>query len=297
MIIDTFMFNQDFAALEIRLAELYDVVDMFIISESCFTHSGLSKKLHLSENLHLFNKYTDKMTIIVERKRHFTKNARIREMHQRNTISKHLKTLPLSEKDLIVHSDCDEIPKSSILIELSIAKGKCNALLELNNYINYLNMESGTWLRGRVISGNLYKSIQNMRQDIFLFNNYDKRRHKISFIRISDFWTARIFYLWKLPQYCKKPNLQIVRNAGWHFNNLITADQIIQKIESSSHTESNTEAIKAKAIFNYKKGRCVITGHQYYSVPIDDSYPKIVKENLEKWENFIFKTKQNNDFS
>lgn len=43
MIIDTFPFNKDFAALEIRIEELKGVVDIFVASESAYTHSGHAK--------------------------------------------------------------------------------------------------------------------------------------------------------------------------------------------------------------------------------------------------------------
>ena len=51
MIIDCFLFSEDFLALEIRLNELYEVVDQFIICESSFSFSGIKKKLFLTENL------------------------------------------------------------------------------------------------------------------------------------------------------------------------------------------------------------------------------------------------------
>ena len=291
MIIDTFIFNKDFAALEIRLAELYDVVDLFVICESRYTHSGKLKQLYLTENLHLYFKYADKIKIVVENKKHLTRNARIREMHQRQCISKFLKRISLSDADYIIHSDCDEIPRSSTLIK-ELAHNDCNILFEINNYVNYLNLYAGKWTRIRVVSGNNYKSVIRMRQDIFLFLDFDKRRHKFPFVRVPDFWTHRIFYLWKLPQFTMiKPNLRVVKNGGWHFNNLFNAEDIIFKIESSSHTEMNTEEIKKVAIARFKQGREIYTGEKYEVVEIDASYPSFVFNNISRWSKFIFTPK------
>jgi hypothetical protein len=44
------LFNKDFEALKIRLDELYETVDLFIVCESHYTFSGIPKALHLSEN-------------------------------------------------------------------------------------------------------------------------------------------------------------------------------------------------------------------------------------------------------
>jgi hypothetical protein len=43
MIVDTFPLNNDFNALKIRLDELCDVMDEFVICESLHTHSGKTR--------------------------------------------------------------------------------------------------------------------------------------------------------------------------------------------------------------------------------------------------------------
>ena len=44
---DCFLFWKEFDVLEIRLNELFSIVDKFIIIESAYTHSGLKKELYL----------------------------------------------------------------------------------------------------------------------------------------------------------------------------------------------------------------------------------------------------------
>jgi beta-1,4-mannosyl-glycoprotein beta-1,4-N-acetylglucosaminyltransferase len=289
MIVDTFIFNKDFAALEIRLAELFDVVDYFVICESKYTHSGRLKKLYLTENLNLYSMYRDKIKIVIDAKKHLTRNARIREMHQRQSISKFLKTLSIANTDIIIHSDCDEIPRASVLLKEVVPDRSCNLLLELNNYVNYLNLYAGKWQRVRIVSGYNYKSIIKMRQAIFLFNAFEKRRHKLPLIRVTDFWTHRKFYLWKLPQFIwNKPSLKLIKNGGWHFNNLFGVEGIISKIENSSHTELNTDDVRRLAIYRYLNGSDVYTGEKYKIVKINESYPSIIYNNISRWEKFIF---------
>lgn len=286
MIIDTTMFNKDFTTLGIRLAELYDVVDLFVICESKYTFSGQQKKLYLTENINLFKQFANKIEIVVEDKKHFTKIAMIREIHQRKRISQYLNQIKFDARDLILYSDCDEIPRAEIVASLSNQQN-VNALLELRGFSNYINTESGVWPRARIVSGNNYKSIESLRQDIFLYNLENRKKLKKFFVRVPYYWTTRNFYLWQIPIKYVRPNLSILRNAGWHFNNLFLPEEIYWKIESSAHTEFNTETIKKNAINNYLSGRDIYFGHKYLKVDIDKTFPKEIQENLEKYKKYI----------
>ena len=288
MIIDTFSFNKDFNALKIRLSELYDVVDLFVVAESAYTHSGKKKPLHLSENIHNFSKFSSKIKIVSNKRKYLTINPRIREARQRELITRYLKSINLTKHDLIIHSDCDEIPRGKIIADIKKNNTTCNILLELSAYSTRLNLYEGQWTRARVVSGDLFKSIAKLKQDIFLFSNLDLRRHNFPLIRISDFFSHRYFGLWNLPQIVwRKPDITVIKNGGWHFNNLFPLDQIIEKIESSSHQELNTKEIKAKVLEHYKAGQDVYTGRQYKPVPLDQSFPQCITENLPEWADYI----------
>ena len=55
-IIDCFIFYNELEILNVRLHELYDVVDNIIIAEATTTHTGKPKPLYYLENKELFNK-------------------------------------------------------------------------------------------------------------------------------------------------------------------------------------------------------------------------------------------------
>lgn len=287
MIIDTLLFNRDFEALKIRLDELYEVVDLFVICESKYTFTGIPKPLYLTENINKFGKYKNKIRIVIENRKHLTKIPFIREIHQRKAISKYLNKLKIRKSDLIIYSDCDEIPRASIISSLK-NKSNCNVLLEMRNFTNYLNMELGVWSRARVVSGKNYRSIENLRQDIFLHSLYERRGVKKYVTRVPYFWTTRNFYLWKIPKIFLPKKLEVINNSGWHFNNLFSREQIISKITESAHTELNTHNAAEIAIKNYLSGKDIYFGKQYQKVQIDDSYPKCILTNISEWRNFIF---------
>lgn len=288
MIIDSFLFNRDFNALRIRLAELNDVVDLFVISESLYTHTGKLKNLFLTENLEEFKQYSSKIKIIVNSKKYRTNSPWVRDHRQRQSISKFLKKFKLGINDLIIHSDCDEIPRSSVVRNLRDTKKSQNILLELINCHNYINLTNGTWKRGRIVTGDNYKSINKMTLDTFLYKNLDYRRHRLPFYRVPEHATNLYYYFWKIPKIVfKKPNLQVIENAGWHFNNLFSFEDIIDKIQSSSHVDLNTSEVLAKAKERHSKGLEIYSGTPYTLQEVNNTYPKFILENLSDWSEFI----------
>jgi hypothetical protein len=94
--------------------------------------------------------------------------------------------------------------------------------------------------------------------------------------------------LWKLPIFFSKPKLEVIKEAGWHFNNLFPKEVILEKIKASSHTELDTDQSAEKAIRNYLTGKDIYFGRQYKRVKIDETYPSNVCENLAAWKSYIY---------
>jgi hypothetical protein len=212
----------------------------------------------------------------------------MRELFQRQLISKLLKKIGISKRDVIIHSDCDEIPRNTIIRNLNDNSMDINALIELKAYSTKLNLYDGMWARVRVVSGANYKSIAKLRQDIFLYNNYHLRRHKLPFMMVPDFWTHRFYGLHNFPQIIlRTPKLRLITNGGWHFNNLFDFEQIIEKIINSSHYEWNTDEVMKNLKQRYLLGQDIYTGKQKQVVPIDNSFPTYILQNMTKWSNYI----------
>ena len=285
MIIDTFPFNKDFRALEIRLSEMGELADLIVISESTVTHSGDRKPLHLSENMDALGKFREKVQVLISRENKWISNPRIREMIQRQEITKFLEKI-VRKDDYVIHSDCDEIPRKKTVESLVNSKIKGSFLLQLDNYANALNLSDGKWDRLRVVSGDYFESIQKMRQDIFLQKLFGSRSKDWAIIRVPDFWTERK-YLWRAPQLVRRPEMSLILEGGWHFNNLLYDHEVIEKIENSCHVEWATEEVKAKAMKNFREGRDIYLGKEFERVNIDDSYPDEIRLNMDKWSGFI----------
>lgn len=286
VIIDTFPFNKDFRTLEIRLTEMGELVDLIVISEANLTHSGRRKPFYLSDNIGVLGQFRHKVKVLNVAIPKKVKNPRIRELIQRTEITKYLSNMKLKQNDYIIHSDCDEIPRNSLVKEITEKGLRGSFVLELDNYANALNLSDGKWKRLRIVSGDCFKSIQQMRQDIFLQQIFKSRSRNYALVRIPDFWTSRK-YLFHLPQLVRRPVFHEFKNAGWHFNNLITMDEVIGKIEDSSHTEWATEDVRKLAVQNFLNDSCIYTGRPFLRVTIDETFPAEIQKNPEKWAMFI----------
>ena len=64
-IYDCFLFYNELEILNIRLHEMYDHVDKFVLVESEETFRGGPKPLYYQENKHLFEKFADKIIHVI----------------------------------------------------------------------------------------------------------------------------------------------------------------------------------------------------------------------------------------
>lgn len=144
-IYDCFIFYNELDLLEIRLNELNEVVDHFVLVESTHTFTGIPKTLFYQENKSRFEKFADKIIHIVsenpfdESQKHWE-----REAFQRNQIALGLQNS--KSNDLIIISDVDEIPKAEVVKK----HYKTDTIItcELIHCACYLNLFYGHWING-----------------------------------------------------------------------------------------------------------------------------------------------------
>ena len=85
-------------------------------------------------------------------------------------------------------------------------------------------------------------------------------------------------------------SIQLIENGGWHFNSLLTAEEISIKLKTFAHSEfaleeySDINIIKKnilamKDLFNRNKF--------YHKVELDDSYPEFILNNRASLANWI----------
>jgi beta-1,4-mannosyl-glycoprotein beta-1,4-N-acetylglucosaminyltransferase len=260
-IIDCFIFYNELDILKIRLHELYDVVDYFILVEATMTHKGNSKPLYYTENKDLFNKYNDKIIHLVtdfnenfsfRQQLHNTNECWYREHYQRECIQEALKQISLSDEDIIILTDLDEIPKKKLINDINDNKIiiKNNELYSIEMVLYYYNIELTTdrkWYQPKI------------------FNYFTCKNNTIlTYLRIQTH------------------NIIILNDSGWHLSYFGDENFIKNKVESFA--ESNEYLTEKKDIKYLKEclDNCILhfNNEKLIFVPLNtnDNVPSFFKQ-------------------
>ena len=266
-IYDCFQFFDEEHILDLRFNILNDFVDFFVIVESTTNHQGKEKKLNFDKSY--FKKFEKKIIYIVVddtesvlKKPHKWGESLV-EQHQRNSILKGLNKC--NEDDVIILSDVDEIPDPNKISLFDKRKKYAVFSQKMFGYkLNLLNETENNWHGSKMCLKKNFSSPQKLR---------DLKFKKYPF--------------WRLD---KPRNLQIIENGGWHFAYLQNSEKISEKIKSFSHGEfntsdfSNAENIEKKI----KMGKDIFDRKiNYKKINIDDTFPKYILKNLNKYKDWI----------
>lgn len=241
-IFDCFTYFNEQEMLRIRLEELGDVVDYFVVVEASQTFTGISKPFYFDNLPSWINKWKEK---IIRVKIDFPMEANsswLKEYYQRNAIAKGL-TLANS-KDLIIISDADEI------VNADIFKDKLNTPTRLDVKQYFWNFH---WQVPAHCN-------QGSRPVIAHKKDLDK----------------------SCAQDLRSNTLPLVPNAGWHFSFFGELEKIKNKIESFAHTEYNLDEYKNSEAILYRieNGIDPFDRFPLKYFEIDKSYPKFVQSML-----------------
>lgn len=208
-VIDTFTFFNELPMLLLRLTELDDVVDSFVLVEATMTFSGLPKPLYFQENKAMFQKFLHKIVhvVVTDIPNSPDTGTWVREEAQRNAIYRGLPQLSIQPDDLIILSDVDEIPDSSQikLLKENGLIGGIHCLLQEMYYYNTTCKMAHFWRHPKIMK---FKELEG---------NPDLNKIRLIF------------------------EFPVISPGGWHFSYFGNADLIRTKLQSFSHSEFNTD--------------------------------------------------------
>lgn len=286
MVYDCFMFFQELDLLEIRLNVLDPYVDYFVLSESTVTFSGLPKKLIYEENKERFEKFHHKIIhkIVDDCPNHIStmtkktgnslddhcynkivdsvyKNIHygmeapqwLRDYFQRECVLRGL--VDCNDDDIILLSDLDEIPSEEVmknLSELVPENDFAHLMMKMSQY--YFNVrKEEIWYGSKLME---YGYLKNKESNYF-------RNNKNEGIKIE--------------------------NGGNHFTFLGGVDKIKEKCLSYGHAfDFDLNTVFNNLDFKIKNyidlfGR----NERYYKADIDESFPKYLRDNQEKYKDLF----------
>ena len=221
-------FDEDLL-LDLRLNTLNKFVKKFVITEATYAHNGSKKQLKFDINN--FKKFKDKIIYLVvdkepeniliinkeesEEKKgeKLILNGMARDYFQRENLSRGLQNI--QEEDLILISDLDEIPNLENLNFNNI--GNQILIFEQKMFYYKLNLfyKDYTWLGTKGVKSKNFISPQWLR------NIKGKKYPK---------WRVDIMFSKK-----KYSNLFFIKNGGWHFTCLRTAEELEKKLLNFAH--------------------------------------------------------------
>lgn len=207
MVIDAFPFNDELDMLEMRLGQMDEVADHFVIIEVERTYRGAAKPLYYQQNKSRFAKWNHKIHSISP----YLGLAGSWEFEviQRNAMLDTIKSLKPKGEDTLTFSDCDEIPNPEVV----------------RNYTPDLGL-------------------RNLRQYTFWYNynqlfDYGGRAWSRARIgRVQDALNRGMMHFRGGPQDDLDPMFPALDNGGWHgtyFGSSIS--RIRRKINSFSHDD------------------------------------------------------------
>ncbi len=258
MIVDSFPFFDEYDLLEVRLTLLDPVVDRFVIVEGTRTFAGKPKPLRLLDAKERYAKWWHKIKYIKVDDWPDTDNAWILENHQRNAIARGWEDL--SDEDVVIMSDLDEIPNPATVSRYSGMKGvKWLVQRDFRNFVNALNVKSPMWGGGpRMTTYGEFKRLGELKK--FKYTRYGPRE-------VNEGATA--------VKLRRMRNVTAVQNGGWHLSFLGGIDAIVRKIQAYSHQERNTpEFLDRKRLQHALDEGLSVSGARLMLCPLEEvGYP------------------------
>lgn len=259
-IYDCFTFFNEFELLELRLRELYNHVDYFVLVEANRTFQNQQKPFYYQDHAERFKKWADKIIHVAVQDMPQDTDAWGRERYQRDSIAQGIAAAdPL---DIIMIGDVDEIPRPGTVQRLRTSPGSVWGFrMPLFNFkYNYMMVTQDLYT---VWSGAVRKQVLSSAED------FRRMRHVLHGFALNH----------------SDGNLEIVEHAGWHFTYLGTEDFARSKIQSFAHSETNKPEILDQLDIedSIRKGTGIIrTNHDYLFAPVtvDDYMPATIVDNL-----------------
>ncbi len=288
-IYDCTTFYSEHMMMDVRFNILDKYVEKFIVTESTYSHSGKRKKLNFDINN--YPKYKDKIIYLV-----IDKEPNDLIEIEKDNVSKRLNSIKrielshnymkeaineVAEDDLIILSDNDEIPN---LESKSFLKSKKKVILFNQLFFYYkfnLFYDLLPWYGSKACKKKSLKSFSWLK---------NLKTKKYPFWRIDTYFSEN-----------KMIDIEIIKDGGWHFTNLKSPKDLLEKFKNFGHYDEFEESgITIEKLKNYIDGGIVFYNHfadqkdpnkwnfNYKLKKInDDSLPEYLVSNKDKFKNWF----------
>ncbi len=252
---DCFTFFNELDLLEIRLHELDQVVDYFVLVEGARTFQNNPKPFYFLENSQRFEKFAHRIIRVEVPESQYTTNAWANE----DTSFQHiLKGLTAAQpEDIVLLSALDEVPSKQAIRHIQQVRD-FPCCVSMDFFYFYLNTKY--WL--------------NNPNDLSWPGTYATTFECLDKTRIGSFVQQR-------------KNVTKVQ-GGWHFSFLGDAESAWKKSNSYSHAENNhfTKEFYMERIANLEDvfGRSDVGFHSFVEL---STLPSFILDNMDRFKKYI----------
>lgn len=225
---DTFIFYNELDLLEIRLSELYDHVDVFVLCESNLTLTNHPKPYIFEENKQRFAPWIDKIrhvkyTSLADD--NFWNNADL----QRDAIIEGL--TDADDHDIVIYSDVDEIVRPS-----SVDYMRTQHQITIFGFHMPLCNFKFNYVRSAPVPGPF--DIWSMAARAHWIRKYSVQA--LRYQRSSLYNLPQSFEYRGKSGTIHPGEVQAIRHGGWHFSYLGDNEWLLDKAHNTVHQEENT---------------------------------------------------------
>lgn len=279
-VFDCFVFATELDLLEIRLHELAQVVDFFVVAEAEVTFKGEPKPLVFQSNRDRFAPFAERIRHVVVRDMPAgtskADNWR-RQQYQRNALIAGIDDA--TPEDIVLLSDVDEIPRAESVRALAASPGSFATVhcLEQRMYRYFLNYQcSEPWSRSgpRAVQRRYLHTMQGLR-----YVRPPTREPLRSTLR----WIYACAYMHRVIR------RTVHQDAGWHFSSMGGVNAVATKFRSNSAAlpEHNRDPGRDFADIAAARIAEAKTDTDLTEVPLDDSFPAYLLGNRARYLHFF----------
>lgn len=252
LIIDTFPINNELDMLACRLEEMAPAVDYFIAAEANVDHQDHPKPYHITDNLHLFDRWADKLIVI--RATGLPTHADdpdpwARELAQREYVHLGLQQIDakvgLQLDDIILHGDVDEICRALHVRNVRPRDGFVSFEQELFCFaVDWLHPDA--W--GGTVAATLRQVIALGERPMQKLRN------------------------------TRNTNMSILPQSGWHLSWLGGQEAALKKLNSFCHPEIAERTLQGLTSDLYLREGFHVDGRRMTPVEVDSTWPRFIFE-------------------
>jgi hypothetical protein len=267
-IYDCFTFYNELDLLELRLEELYDHVDHFVLVEANTTFTSIPKPFYFEENKDRYAKYLDKIIHVKVEDMPGDPDAWVNDRFQRNSINRGLESA--DDNDVIVVSDLDELVRPETVQQFRT------------------DVENQIWgLRMPLFYFKFNHMLVTTESRYMVWGMACRKKLLVP----ADTFRFQRFQLASLPYNYNHNGIRMMEHAGWQFSYLGDNDFAKNKIKSFAHQETNTDSVLKKidveASVQNGYGLGPSAAEKFVNIQVDDYMPNTLLKNLDKYSHYL----------